>query len=237
MRGFRASAILAVAVSWLAGCAAPQIPFDRASVGDIKTIGIVTPSFPDSSDVVLASTVGQSFGLVGLMIDTGMKANRDSQFNALLQQRSFSERDVFLESLTGTLQANGYSVATVPATREKKDFLAHYPTGTVPAVDAYLDLVVNGYGYVAAGIGSSTPYRPGISVRARLVSARDSSVLMQNLVVYNPINAADKAVTVAPDPAYQFKDFDALIAEPDKAVAGLRTAAERTAETISALLK
>jgi hypothetical protein len=127
----------------------------------------------------------------------------------------------------------------VPVTRDKSDFLARYPSNAEPKVDAYLDLVAAGYGYVAAGVRSSTPYRPTLAVRARLVSARDSSVLMQDVVVYNPVGPAapSKAVTIAPDPAFQFVNFDALIADPDRAVLGLRAAIEQSAHGIGTLLQ
>ena len=232
MRFSRTAAALAATVLWLAGCAAPEIPFDRGSANDVRTIGIVTPSFPDDAQVVLASSVGQTFGLIGALVDAGMQANRDSQFNDALRQRHYSARDNFVENVAATLRAQGFTVALVPATRGKSDFLARYPTDAEPKVDAYLDLV-------AAGVRSSTPYRPTLAVRARLVSARDSSVLMQDVVVYNPVGPAapSKAVTIAPDPAFQFVDFDALVADPDRAVLGLRTAVEQSAHGIGTLLQ
>jgi hypothetical protein len=74
-------------------------------------------------------------------------------------------------------------------------------------------------------------------MKARLVSVKDSSVLMQDLILYNPVAPASKAITVAPDPAYTFKDFDALVGNPGNAVQGLKTAADKSAETISQLLQ
>jgi hypothetical protein len=62
---------------------------------------------------------------------------------------------------------------------------------------------------------------------------------MQDVVVYNPVGPAapSKAITIAPDPAVQFVDFDALMADPDRAVLGLRTAVEQSAHGLGALLK
>jgi hypothetical protein len=238
MRLFRAAAAVVAMAIWLAGCATPGIPFDRASAGGIKTVGIVTPSFPDDAEVVLASTVGQSFGLIGGLIDAGMQANRDSKFNAALRVRNFAARDAFVAALTEKLRAEGYEVVAVPASRDKKDFLANYPTGAEPRVDAYLDAVASGYGYVAAGIRSSTPYRPTLVVRARLVSAKNAAVLMQDVVAYNPVapTGPSKAVTIAPDPAYQFVDFDALMSDADRAALGLKSAVEQSAQSVGALL-
>ena len=236
MRGF--SLALAMAAALLVGaCAAPEIPFDRTRGNDIKTIGVVTPKFPNGAVVVLASTVGQSFGLVGALIDAGMEASRESRFKTILEQQSFSEQDVFLAKLTSSLQAEGYTVATVAIQRQGTTFQASYPIGAEPKVDAYLDLIVTGYGYIAAGIGNSTPYRPICQVSARLVSAKDSSVLMQDLVTYNPYGSTERMVTIAPDPTVQYTTFDQLAADPVGSAKGLQSATEQTAETIARLLQ
>lgn len=234
MRRLKTVAAMAAA-SWLlvACAAAPEIPYDKTVAAQVKTIAIITPRFPDGPNVILASTIGRSFGLIGDLIDAAMQANRESQFKSLLERQNFSMADEFLKQLGDDLQAEGYTVVTVPVARDKADFLAQYPAAQA---DAYLDLVAIGYGYVAAGIKSSLPYRPILAVRARLVKSQDSSVLMQDAVVYNPIGPFDHWVTIAPDKSQQFPDFDALIADPVHAVSGLETAADQTARTIGKLL-
>ncbi len=233
------TAVFFAAVLAVGGCAAPEIPFDRTSSPDIKTIGVITPAFPSGPTVALASSVGQSFGLIGALIDAGMQGNRETQFGQVIVGHNFAALDTFVATLGGELQKQGYSVTTVSLKHDKPDFLGHYPppdesSGT--RVDAYLDIVVIGYGYVAAGIGSSTPYRPEMALRVRLVRAKDASVLMQDMVIYNPIGSPSKIVTIAPDPKYEFTDFDALMGSPDRAVEGVRTAIEESARTTIGLL-
>lgn len=232
-------ALFAVA-TLVVGCQAiPEVPYDRSSSQDIKTIGVVTPKFPDDPNVILASTVGQSFGLVGALIDAGMQANRESRLKSALGATNFAARDAFLNSVTAALQAQGYTVTMIPTSREKDDFLSVYPTDVL--VDAYLDLVTPRYGYLAAGISDSTPYRPIFAVKARLVRARDSSVLMQDTVVYNPVtpNASPVkgVITVAPNPALQFVNFGSLESNPELAARGLRSAMDECAQTVAQLLK
>lgn len=237
MRAFRWAAVMVVAVLLL-GCAMPpKVPFDRTA-GDVKSIGIITPSFPDSPTVVLASTVGQSFGLIGGLIDAAMQADREAKFKGLLEEQKFSTQDRFVEFLVKDLQATGYTVSMIPAKREGNAFAKQYPTDSPSKVDAYLDLVTLRYGYVAAGVGSSTPYRPFFIVQTRLVSARDSSLLMQDNVIYNSIRpGGDEAITIAPDPAYGFANFDALMGDPKTATTGLQIAAEQSAQAIGKLLR
>jgi hypothetical protein len=232
-------ATLSVALLWLAGCAGqPEIPFDRTSAPDIKAIGIVTPSLRDEAHVVLASDVGQSFGLVGALIDASMQDNRDSKFNALLIAGNYSVSDTFTRDLTAALQQQGYAVTAVPVGRPESDYLKQYPAPAATKIDAYLDVVSFGYGYIAAGIGSDSPYRPFFTVKCRLVRASDSSVLMEDTVDYNPVNLRDfqKVVIISPDPQYQFAKFDMLTADPHKALAGLNDAVGQTTGTVAKLL-
>ncbi len=222
----------------LAGCASvPQIPYDRMTAGEIKTIGVVTPKFPNRATVILATTVGQSFGLVGALVDAAIQDGRDSSFDKMVKAQSFVAQEAFMQRLTETLQGHGYTVSNISAMRARDGFMDKYP---MEPADAYLDLVVPTYGYIAAGIGGSTPYRPRFAVQVRLVRARDSSVLMQDTILYNAYNpggAETKAVSLSPDPAYEYQTFDALEDSPEMAVKGLQDAVHQSADAVGNLLR
>jgi hypothetical protein len=224
MRKLILAAILPLCVV-LAGCATtPQIPYDRMTAGNIKTIGIVTPKFPNRASVVLATTVGQSFGLVGALVDAGLQEGRDSSFEKMTGAQNFVAQDAFMRRLTDTLQEQGYTISNVDTMRPNRDkFLDKYP---MDPVDAYLDLVVITYGYIAAGVGNNTPYRPRFSLQVRLVRAGDSSVLMQDTVLYNPYTpgTAPDAVTISPNPAYEYQTFSELESSSEMAIEGLKDA-------------
>lgn len=230
-------AALAAAILLSACTTLPKVPYDRTLASDVKSIGIITPKFPDGPTVFLASTVGRSFGLIGALIDAGMQADRQSKFQALLQQENFSTQERFVDSIADALREAGYTVSVIPVTRDGTDFVSTYPTAEEPKVDAYLDMIADGYGYGAAGIGWSTPYRPVFAVRARLVRARDSSVLMQDMVSYNPIGPRANVITIAPDPVHRFETFDSLIGNPKGAVSGLQAATEQSAFAVAKLLR
>ncbi len=222
----------------LAGCATtPEIPYDRTTAGEIKSIAIVTPKFPDEASVVLATTVGQSFGLVGALVDAGLEEGRENSFKKMVLAQNFSAQDAFIQRLSEVLQGHGYAISDVSAERRQDKFVDKYPTGSS---DAYLDLVVMNYGYSAAGIGNSTPYRPIVSLQVRLVRASDSSVLMQDTVLYNPYNAAGgtaNAITISPNPSYEFTTFSELESKPDMAVRGLEDAIHQSAAAVGNLLR
>jgi hypothetical protein len=234
-----AAFVLLIAVVLLNGCATkPEIPFDKGA-NNIKTIGVLTPYEPEHGSVLLASSVGQSFGIIGALVDTGMRMSRESKFNTLLGQESFIFQDQLMKSLSDRLTASGYIVSTIAVPRSGSDFLKAYPNRDENKVDAYLDVVITGYGYIAAGIGGSTPYRPFDAVKVRLVRALDSKILMEDTVIFNPVGPAvpSNIVTVPPNPDYTFEDFDALTADPVATTKGLKDSVNQSADAVSMLLR
>ena len=241
MRAYRAAFMPLFAAAFLAGCASkPEIPFDR-SANPVKTIGILTPAEPDHGSVILASSVGQSLGILGALVDTGMRLSRESKFNTLLEQESFNFNDALLQSLSEKLKGSGYVVTLVPVPRHGGGLLKSYPKAGEAQVDAYIDIAVDTYGYIAAGIGSSTPYRPQEAVHVRLVRGSDSAVLMEDTVIFNPVGPVVAVnanfVSVSPDPAYTFQDFDSLTADPEAMTKGLQASVDQTADAVAKLLR
>jgi hypothetical protein len=221
----------------LAACASPpEIPFDHASNPGIKNIGVLQPAMSAKPTMWLASDVGQSFGLIGALVDASLQESRDKKFMSLLLAQGVRPDTNFLDDVRTALTSHGYTVTSIPQVRTNMDLLKTYPTGQFN-VDAYLDIAVVNYGYVAAGIGDSTPYRPFLGARCRLVRASDGAVLMEDTIIYNPIGPTAKIVTIAPDPAYAFKDFDTLTGDPDNAVKGLNAALSASATSIGNLVQ
>jgi hypothetical protein len=234
-------AFACLALVALTACATePEIPFDHAAYPGIKTIGVLQPAMSPSPTIWLASDVGQSFGLIGALVDASMQANRDKRFSELMNAQGVKPDAIFLADIHTTLTAHGYSVTDVPEARPSMDLLKTYPKGGADGVDAYLDIAIVNYGYVAAGIGDSTPYRPFVGAHCRLVRASDGAVLMQDMVVYNPVVTAgpqQRAVTISPDPAYTFKDFDTLTGDPPNAMKGMNVGLGDTANSIGTLVQ
>jgi len=233
----RFAAILAACFLLGACASSPVIPFDKATAGNIKTIGIVTPNMPEKPSVWLASDIGQSFGLVGALIDAGMQASREKDFWKEIDGAAHPPQTTYNTAISDALKAQGYTVKTVDVKRSSA-FLKTYPKDS--EVDAYLDMsfLGGGYGYVAAGMADSTPYRPFTYVSCRLVRASDNAVLMQDTVVYNFVaqpGIKSPGLSLTADPAFTFVNFDALKADPSTATKGLNTALEQVAGAIANL--
>lgn len=223
----------------LAGCASqPEIPFDKTAAS-VHTIGVLTPVMQEKPTVWLATDLGQSFGLVGALIDAGMQEAREKKMWALLVDQKMNPRDQFSSVLRQSLEADGFAVKPINVERQDDKYLKAYPSAAENGVDAYLDIVVGQYGYVAAGIASSTPYRPFVYLNCKLVQATTGAVLMQDSIYYNPVApfGQGKNVSISPDPAYTFVNFNAIENAPQQGAAGLTAAFHATSDSIGRLLR
>jgi hypothetical protein len=227
------------AVSLLVGCGSlPEIPFDKTANANVHTIGVVTPSMPQRPNIWLASDMGQSFGLIGALIDASMQESRNGKVWAMLESRNVNPRDNFVKAIQASLKAAGYDAKFVEVPRKEGEALKTYPSES--GVDAYLDITGMNYGYVAAGIGKSTPYRPFVYLTCKLVRASDGAVLMQDSIFYDPVapfGQGKNVVSISPDPAYTFVDFDTMQSQPDQVVLGIDASMHQTTDALGRLLR
>lgn len=174
---------------------------------------------------------------MGALIDAGVQAHRDDAFWKAIDGDKNPPTAAFLDALSASLEARGFAVKQVAVTRPDGNLLSDYPK-SADGVDAYLDVVFTGsaYGYVAAGVGKSLPYRPYVYMQCRLVRASDGATLMQDTVLDNAIFAQKNVVSLSANPDYVFTDFTALNADPKKAVAGMDDAFRKATDTIGNLL-
>jgi hypothetical protein len=95
-----------------------------------------------------------------------------------------------------------------------------------------------GYGYFTPGQTTANPWKPFAFVSFRLVRASDQTVLAQNTVLYTPWWKQDteNSLTIPPDEAYTFAEFENVTANPKLATEGLNAALNQAATTIGLLL-
>ncbi len=227
-----------LAVLSLGACATPYVatPYDRADA-NVRSIAIMDDSAHDEAIAYEVASVGSNFGLIGALVDAGIQAERRGAVNRALASANFDGEDVLERRLIQRLGGEGYQVAVHegPA-RAKRAFMVSYP-GPEGATDAYLDIVVDHYGYLSPG--AFQPFRPSASVKVRLVSAADpTKILMDNWIVYNVIaGSATGVITLAPNPEYEFQNREQLLADPQRMAAGIEDALNQVADTAVQLLR
>lgn len=251
------TAIVALALAVTACAKQPQsIPFVQPAGKPIQVIGLVTPHMPDRAAALLATSPGKNAanaaagaGLIGLAvglviagIDAGMQSSRESTLEEMLKAESFNAPTTFSSALRTALEAKGYQVVDIPRSSQRnagRTFQENYQAPAGQNVDAFLDILVEGYGYGAASSAASSPYRPTVYTEVRLVNADTKSVLMWDKVIYNPMGdvVRDDKVIIPPAPEFSFVDFDAVERAPQKVAEGLDVALVKTADTIGTLLR
>jgi hypothetical protein len=215
----------------------PLVPYDRSAERDNKTIGLLTVAWPSGPSSVLAANVGASFGLVGALVNGAIQSSRESDLTHMLTDQQVNANAIFVSSLTTELQKEGYAVTPVAADVKRSDFLKAYPPASANPVDSYFDIVVTNYGYAAAGMGSSAPYRPWLQAKVKLIKASTGSVLLEDIISYNSLFTIKNVVTLSPDPAYAFPAWSDANADAKKTADGVAAAASQSAVAIADLAK
>jgi hypothetical protein len=214
----------------------PQVPFDRTAAGPIASIAVLTPAASTNAEIIIATTPGMSLGLVGALIEVGMRDNRMAEFAKVAASKNFSGPDRVVQHTIEALKSAGYAANASAVSRKEMSFLKQYPSSADVPGDAFLDITMY-YGYLADSIVE--PYRPWVIVDCKLVRASDKATLMQRTITYNNTlwRVSKQSVSITPDPEYEFDDFDALTADPDRAIAGLDKAIAQVAGTIGTMLR
>ena len=225
-----------VAILSLGACASPYVatPYDRTSAS-VESIVVADDSAPEKAIAYEVASVGSNFGLIGALVDAGIQAERQDAVNDALVGVQFDAEDKLEDRLISALGAQGYTVAPLPGQpRAKREFLKAYPTAP-DGVDAYLDITLNYYGYMSSGAGQ--PFRPSVWAQVKLVKVADGSTVMENQIVYNPLNVAEGVVTLPPNPEYAFNNRGDLLADPARLAAGIEDALNQVADTAAQLLR
>lgn len=225
-----------VAILSLGACASPYVatPYDRASAS-VESIVVADDSVPEKAIAYEVASVGSNFGLIGALVDAGIQAERQDAVNDALVGIQFDAEDKLEDRLISALGAQGYTVAPLPGqARAKREFLKTYPAAP-EGVDAYLDITLNYYGYMSSGAGQ--PFRPSVWAQVKLVKVADGSTVMENQIVYNPLNVAEGVVTLPPNPEYAFNNRGDLLADPARLAAGIEDALNQVADTAAQLLR
>lgn len=233
---YRVAVGLIAALS-LGACASPYVgkPYDRTSAA-VHNLALADDSVPEKVIAYEVASVGSNFGLVGALVDAGIQSSRTAAVNEALSGVSFNGESLFEARLASVLGAQGYVVRQLDGSlREKREFLTAYPAAP-EGVDAYLDIVVTGYGYLSAGAGQ--PFRPTAGATVRLVSAKDTGkTLMENVIIYNGMAPREGVITLTANPEYEFRNREALLADPTRLAAGLEDALNQVVDAAAKTLQ
>jgi hypothetical protein len=233
---------LPAAIIILAGCATPKTT-DTAALQRIHQITVILPSEPGHYTVASNGTFGFELmpeGSGGGANDGLVAVHGDNAINQRFRTQ-MTERHVTLgvdlgHALAQALTQDGYTVTSValPATNSSGQ---HTDLSTLQGkADAVLDIIFLDAGYA---YHTGHPYQPAARVQVRLIELSSHQVLFEKIYSYG--NTRPKSAlrdhVIPPALGYEFRNGSLLLADPDKAAAGLRTAPAALSAAISADLK
>jgi hypothetical protein len=236
-RGLLASAALAVG---LTGCVSmpKQQAFNRDAHANLKNVSVLETHKTNTS-VFMLNNPGMSFGLIGGLIAAGDQASKEKKFRAIMTEANFEPLVYFKERLTTHMGERGYTLVWPESQIEKTkiqrgSFGLRKAYTAVQNVDAQLDINFGFVGYAAAGAGDGAPYRPTVTIGARLVTPDGKDNLYTDYFAYNNVfNLANAVALNASRAEYTYPGFDDLEKAGPTAVEGLKVAIDTVAAEVA----
>jgi hypothetical protein len=156
----------------------------------------------------------------------------------MMEEAGFEPLSYFKERLSLHMTERGYTLVwpqslTQTAKVQRGAFGLRKGYSAVQNVDAQFDINFGFVGYAAAGAGDGAPYRPTVTVGARLVSPDGQQNLYTDYFAYNNVFNMANAVALNASADYSYPGFDDLEKAGPSAVEGLKTAIDSVAAEVA----
>jgi hypothetical protein len=239
MDGMARTLAIVCFISLIAACSTfPTQEFNKSANANLHAIAVAPLGIPEKPAVIILNAVGNSFGLIGGIVEATRAANASNELVGELKTGNLDYKTYLPAHIITALQAEGFTIRAVDGARaqgETGKFLSKPPLP--PDADATLDIYVSYVGYIAAG--ATTDYRPAVHIEARLLDRKTQKVLFADQIYYNNFspNFAKQAISIEPDPAATFKDRAAMLAAPEAVARGLNEGLDAVSQELARQLK
>lgn len=228
--------ISVIAIALLGACA--QQPkkqaFNREAATKINVVVVTQWPNEQQHDARILAHPGQSFGLIGALIETADGASKIARLTAAVDPAQTRLRERFSVVLRKRLEAAGYTtrLAVLPTGTKDEQLLA--VAKQQADGDAFLRVGLSS-GYLAAG--PTTDYFPHLNVSVRAIDSTSGSTLYEEAFTYGLPMPASNSVHLASDSRYRFASMDALASDPQRAREGWFGGLDAIAAQVAADLK
>ncbi len=231
-RTFRAILATSLCVLLVACANAPKVALKPEVKQSIRRVAIVDIPEPTSYYMNPGATPGGAalymFGAIGGAILGGIEASRQesatAKFTSAVQPLSPGLSTVVLAQIEQGLTAKGYEIIRVPAPPKTSDGKGYDLSKVEAAHDAVL--VTTLFAGYAVDSGAVVPR---ISLSASLHPRQGGDKLFSDAYLYGT-KKLGQMVFVESDPKYTLPSLDAVYANTEVAVEGLRTGAGKVAD-------
>ena len=216
-----------------AGCAAKFQPdaLDISELTQESRIGMLPINFLAKPSVNVHDNPVGLLGTAGKVTLIKGQDTKRRKFSSALDALKYSYQQQATEALLTRFTEAGVDVRLIKFNRSidntlgsvpPRRFEKRYPDGD-GSLDLLLDIYVDYAGYAAESLGAD--YLPTVHIGAQLVNAETHAIVYHSLIQYQSFSDAREGVSaIAANPAYAFRGFDELMAQPEKARDGLKLA-------------
>jgi len=217
--GARTLAVSILAIILSACTTVPKV--DLAAERPVKTITMLKVIEPASQSVINLGGAAGAFGLIGALAQNNLNETHTKAYTELVQQRAAAFASPLESDLSAQLRSAGYNVTSVdlrPTIQTDGRTLDY--TAVDVSDDAILHVWFTTLGYLSPP--SKIAFQPWITVRVRLLEAKSRKDLYFKTFTCGYQPAAEGIVHLNADPRFEYDGFDALTANVDDSIAGLR---------------
>ena len=149
-----------------------------------------------------------------------------------LKPRAFAPGAALSEALAESLRRPDRAVVRVAnPQQEREDFLKDYPAPETNTATIFVDVIPRAVGYWAeAPMGS---WHPWVVVAYRVYDSRAGKVVASGQISTGPPPPGEASIALAADRRYAFPSFEAVIADPARAEAGIAAAMRLVAQAVA----
>lgn len=200
----------------------------------VQTVGVAPVGVPEGPSVRILNSGSDWFYVPGVLAEGAYVGYAGTEVAGLLKQAHFDYGNEAARFFEQSVAKSGLSIVRDGAVRSEHRRRSLTKCPKPIEADACLDVRMAYFGYVAAF--TSSDYVPTVHISARLIRKRDGLLLFERNIHYNPVDPG-RAIDVFASDQFRFHDLDAMRADPEGVVAGLRTALGALALELEAQLR
>jgi hypothetical protein len=235
------------AVALCSGCGTPHstisLGLTRENATSIKTIGVVRPTNPESTQFrhPKAESTAEAFGLLGAPALVAIAAEEKREAKEFEQKVGTPNRNVnewMGKALEEELSRNGYIVKLIdPPPRKSGQSLGQslMNDNALPeGLDAILNVAIVSFGFSKEP--SRNVFVPWIFAVVGLLSRDGKTTFFRDVIEYGD-ETQTAWFSIPSDRKFYFRDFDAVVGDPERAVQGLQAAVTAIASRVGQQVK
>ncbi len=203
-----------------------------------KRIAIIPANLPEKLSVEVFDNKIGFLGTAGKITVIKGQDTKRRKFTESVKELGYEHRADIRDNLLACFAEAGIMAERIDYRRKKDNILEAVPpgklekkySGNLDGYDYLLDVAVSYVGYASGGL--TADYLPALHVAVRIVDTASLEHVYESRIQYNPNDIDGDELVIEANSDYAFDNFDALIADPERATEGLAGAIRSVIQTL-----